>query len=101
MSRRLDLHAELINVLNNNNVYFQPPESITMRYPAIRYELNSIDVDHANDKQYRKHRVYTITLIDPNPDNTFVDEILKIPMCRFDNSYRADNLNHYVFTLNF
>lgn len=99
MANRLDLHSELINILGSKNVYFQPPSSIKMSYPAIRYYINSIDVSTANDSLYLLNKSYTIILMHNDPDNTIVDKILKLQRCRFDRFYTMDNLNHYVFTL--
>jgi len=34
-NRRIQLHEILCDVLGTRNVYFQPPESVDMNYPAI------------------------------------------------------------------
>lgn len=99
MANRLDLHNKLKTILGSNNVYFQPPESIKMRYPAIVYSLATIKKLPADDLAYLKHRAYTLILIDPNPDSEIVDQILELPMCSFDRAYAADNLNHWAFTI--
>ena len=39
--------------------------------------------------------------VDKNPDSKFVEDISKLPMCRFDRHYTADNLNHDIFVLYF
>ena len=98
MGNRLDLHNKLKTILGSSNVYFQPPESIKMRYPAIVYSLATIKKLPADDLSYLKYRAYMLILIDPNPDSETVDKILDIPMCSFDRAYAADNLNHWAFT---
>ena len=35
MERRLELHEALCEVLGSRNVYFQPPDNVTMRYPCF------------------------------------------------------------------
>ena len=40
--RRLELHEILCTILGSRNVYFQPPESIKMNYPAIVYGLDDM-----------------------------------------------------------
>lgn len=99
MASRLELHEVLCNILGSRHVYYQPPESVKMVYPAIAYFRNTINVKHGDDLAYRKVVGYSITLIDKDPDSEFVDEIMQIPMCRFDRHYVADNLNHDVFTI--
>lgn len=99
MVSRLSLQTELETLLGNRNVYFQPPESVKMNYPAIRYSLSRIDRLPADNTAYQLFKAYDVTLIHPDPDNTVKDELAAFPMCRFDRHYKADNLNHYVFTL--
>jgi hypothetical protein len=101
MSSRLQLQAELCDVLGTNNVYYQPPESIKMRYPAIKYSLSKVNMIFASNSVYANKRAYQVILIDDNPDTDMVDDILALPYCQFDRSYVSDNLNHFVFTLYF
>lgn len=99
MVRRLKLQEVLEKVLNNKNVYFQPPEAKKMNYPCIRYDLSDIDLTYANNQIYTKKKRYTLILIDRDPDSEFVDKLSDLPMCRFDRFYTADNLNHWSFEL--
>ena len=99
MSNRTSLQAELEELLGSRNVYFQPPASVRMQYPAIVYSLDSIDMLHANDDMYKSLTAYSLTLIDKNPDTEFLALLLKLQYCRFIRFYTADNLNHWVFTL--
>ena len=43
MMSRERLSAILHEVLGSDNVYYQPPESVKMKYPAIVYTRDSID----------------------------------------------------------
>ena len=99
MSDRLNLQTELETILGSRNVYFQPPSSVRMQYPAIIYSRKDIEKRSANDCAYRKLPSYEVILIDKNPDSKFVDKILDLPYCSFDRHYESDNLNHDVFTL--
>lgn len=99
MASRLKLQTELEELLGSENVYFQPPSSVKMKYPAIKYSLSNIEIKHADDTSYNNKRVYELILIDPNPDSEFVDKLLRLPYCSFDRFYPSDNLNHYSFTL--
>ena len=49
MSRRLKLQEKLEELLESRNVYYQPPESKKMDYPAIRYNKQSSDKRAADD----------------------------------------------------
>jgi len=99
MASRLNLHEELCTLLGSRNVYFQPPSSVQMKYPAIVYSLSNIANDFANNGVYMQSRAYDITLIDKNPDSEFVGKVSTLPRCVFDRSYTSDNLNHFVFTI--
>ncbi len=107
MATRLDLHSRLCKMLNcpemgtECRAYFQPPESIRMRYPAIVYNLADPRSVHANDGVYLSQKSYTVTVIDEDPDSQIVEALLKVPTARFLRTYARDNLNHTVFTLRF
>ena len=99
MASRLELHELLCSILNNRNVYFQPPESLKISYPAIIYSLNDIDPVFADNKKYSKNKSYQAILIDEDPDSVYVDALEDLSFCRFDRHYVSDNLNHFTFTL--
>lgn len=99
MASRLELQSKFEDILGNRNVYFQPPSSVRMQYPAIVYSRKDIEGRFANDKIYRKLPCYEAILIDKNPDSEFIDKVLDLPYCSFDRHYEADNLNHDVFTI--
>lgn len=101
MADRLDLHAELIKILGSNNVYFQPPENVKIVYPCIIYRLNSVDTLFANDKPFSKHKSYSVTIIDKNPDSLLPDILADLPLCNFSRYYTSSNLHHYVYTIYF
>ena len=85
--------------MGDNPVYYQPPASLHMKYPCIRYKLNTIDTRKADNKKYKKMNRYDVTLIDEDPVSEFVDPILDIEYCDLDRTYSSDNLNHFVFTI--
>lgn len=101
MSRRIELQYILESILGSEHVYFQPPESIRMQYPAIIYELSDIHTSRADNKTYRKVRKYTVTVIEKHPDSIIIDKLLELPMCEFNRHFETDNLNHNVFNLYF
>lgn len=99
MDRRLSLHNLLVDTLGSSNVYFQPPESIKMQYPAIVYSRDYVDTNHANNRPYHQTDRYQIILIDQDPDSEIIQKLKALPMCEYDRHYAADNLNHDVFTI--
>ena len=99
MATRIDLQNVLEELLGSRNVYYQPPESLKMNYPAIVYSRKTIDNSYANNSVYKQNYAYEITVIDKNPDSEIVNKISKLPTCRFDRHFKSDNLNHDVFTL--
>ena len=99
MATRIDLQNVLEELLGSRNVYYQPPESLKMSYPAIVYSRKTIDNSYANNSVYKQNQAYAITVIDKNPDSEIVNKVSKLPTCRFDRHFKSDNLNHDVFTL--
>jgi len=99
MASRLELHEELVKALGSRNVYFQPPESIKMKYPAIVYERNDIKNKHGDDDIYLQCYQYKVTVIDYDPDSEIIKRISRIKMSRFNRHFVSDGLNHDVFTI--
>lgn len=106
MDRRPQLDETFCSIIDitdpidgDRHVYFQPPESVKMKYPAIRYKLRDYEKVSANNGAYRLLPSYEVTLIDRNPDSIYFNKILQLPYCEFDRAYSADNLNHFVFIL--
>ena len=99
MASRLELHEDLCKILGSRNVYYNPPASVKMKYPAIVYSRDTIDTRHADNSVYNQKTAYSVTVVDPDPDSAFVDSIVKLPLCRFSRHYVADNLNHDTFIL--
>lgn len=98
-SRRIQLQRLLEDILGSKNVYFQPPETIKMKYPAIVYSRSDIRNTYAGNFVYRQDYAYQVTVIDSNPDSEIVKKISKLPLCSFSSHFVADGLNHDVFTL--
>lgn len=99
MNRRLELQAKLEELLGSRNVYYQPPESLKMEYPCIRYSKSDIESMHADNMKYANHKSYELIVIDKLPDNPVIDAILELPYTSFDRHYKSNNLNHDVITI--
>ncbi len=96
---RVELQYILEEILGSSEVYFQPPASVRMKYPAIVYSLNRMVDYHANDMPYVHNKSYTVILIDKDPDSVIVDKLSDLQFSSFDRWYASDNLNHFVFTI--
>lgn len=99
MGSRLKLHEYLKTLINN--VYYQPPESKKIEYPAIIYSKDQIRNVLADDSKYNLNTSYEIIIIDRLPDNKAITELLKMPYSTYDRHYVSDGLNHDVITLYF
>lgn len=99
MGSREDLQYLLAEILGNDHVYYQPPATLKIMYPAIIYSKDIIDVKHADNKSYLQKPRYKITVIDRRPDNEAINKLLELEYCSYDRHYVYDNLNHDVLTL--
>ena len=99
MANRLDLQSLLEELLGSRNVYYQPPESIKMQYPAIRFSKKNIASIHADDSKYLLRDCYDIIVISRSPDDPVIKKLLALPYCSYDRQYVADNLYHDSLTI--
>jgi hypothetical protein len=99
MAPRLQLH-QLLETFTDN-VYFQPPTNIQLKYPCIIYKRDFADTKFADDIVYDHTLRYMITVIDRDPDSNIPRKVASMPMCLFNRFYTADNLNHDVYNVYF
>lgn len=97
--RRVKVSQMLHSVLGSNNVYFDPPESVKMKYPAIVYKRAKTNTISADNKKFIYYDRYEVTFIRKDADNDVVDAILEFPYCEHNSQYKASDLYHDVFTL--
>jgi hypothetical protein len=99
MAPRLQLHDILKEF--TDNVYFQPPENITLEYPCIIYQRDYAETKFADDIPYNHTLRYVVTVIDRDPDSDIPGKVASMPMCLYNRFFTADNLNHDVYRLFF
>ena len=99
MDRRLELSDILHEVVDN--VYFEPPASVKMKYPCIRYSRSHIDAVYADNIPYLRHKRWELILIYEDADSDLPDQLLEHITAAHDRHYVADNLHHDVFTTYF
>lgn len=98
--RETQLHPKLQEICQN--VYYEPPASVSLSYPAIIYSRDSDDSRYADDSTYIQRIRYTVAIITSSACDTYIEEMkAKFPYVRFDRHYTHDNLHHNVFTLFF
>lgn len=83
------------------HVYFQPPATVQMEYPAIVYERDTINTRFADNAPYWHAERYSLKVICKSPDDILVKQIAGLPMCTHDRFFVVLNLNHDVFTMYF
>lgn len=104
MGQRKDLHRVLVGLMapeEAGNVYFQPPPSVSIQYPAIIYSRDSATTEFADDIPYTYTKRYQVTVIDQDPDSEIPDKVAQLPRCLFSRHFKVNNLNHDVFSLYF
>lgn len=101
MGTRIELQSLLEELLNSENVYYQPPENLKIKYPAIIYSKGKIDKKNADNIGYRLTTRYDLIVIDRRPDHPVIRKLLELPYCSYDRHYTSDNLNHDSLTLYF
>lgn len=106
MNRRYELQEKLEGIMASRvrrpeeYVYFQPSESVKLKYPCIMYSLTRVYVRHADNAPFIGKDQYTVTVVDRDPDSQIAKEILNtFRYVSFDRRYVADNLYHDVLTL--
>ena len=99
MANSIELQGELEELLGSRNVYFQPPASVRINYPAIVYTRSDIDNTFADDSVYMQSHFYEVTVIDEDPDSKIVEAVSKLPTCRFSRHFTSENLNHDTFII--
>lgn len=101
MKPREELQALLEELLGSENVYYQPPESIKMRYPCIVYEKSDETNRFADDAHYMRFRRYDITVMTKDPDSDLPDKIADLDTAVFERCFKSDNIYHNIYRIYF
>ena len=95
---RTDLHMELLNICNN--VYFQPPNNLQIKYPCIVYNKRIVDTKYADDKVYSMTQRYEVITMSQDPDSAIAQQIINtIPYCTISSTFVVDNVYHTTLRL--
>lgn len=101
MASRLKLQAILEEILNSDQVFFQPPENVKMIYPAIVYNLDYVLGEHADNHPYRLTNRYELTLLERKADSDYLDKLLRISGASYTRYFAANSLHHHILSLYF
>lgn len=96
---RLEFHEALCTALGSRNVYFNPPEGLQMKFPAIVYKRTIPGAEHADDLNYLNHVAYEVTLIEKETGSTKVFDLLKFKMSKWNRHYVVEGMNHDKLTI--
>lgn len=100
-TRREELNEKFVEMQGSRNVYFQPDSNISMKYPAIVYEMDGQSATFADNSPWRRKDRYQVTLIDRNPDVPVRRKVETLAECVFIRTFVMNGLNHYVYSLYF
>lgn len=94
-----EIQTKLEELLGSENVYFQPPENIKIKYPAIIYKIARQNKKLANDAVYGIVPVYEMKVVDYVPDSWITAKLLEDPKCSFVAGYCNSNLHYDVLNI--
>ena len=100
MGTRLELQSTL-EAFGGVSVYFQPPDTIRMSYPAIVYNRDYQKDDHADNIPYKRCRRYQVMVIDRDPDSAIPDKVSALPMSKYVRHFTTEGLNHDIYYVYF
>lgn len=114
MSNREEFRQKLREVSGYSYFYFDPPESVKMKYPCIIYKRDKLDRMDADNTLYGLNVKYQVTVVDKDPDNgagideqgnpneSVIEKLLYgFQKIKHERHYVVDNLHHDVFSIYF
>lgn len=100
MLKRVDIQEKFKFLLGSNNVYYQPPANLKMKYPAIVYSLDGLDVKHFDNTRLINKNCFSVTHIYRNESENLVETMLKnFEYISFDNRSIVDGIYNDHFTI--
>lgn len=97
---RIEFSNKLRGILGNDNTYFDPPMNFEMEYPCIVYDQPISSSQYADGKKYIKHKRYTVTVIDDDPDSEIANRLYdEFDYCYHSTSFVSDGMHHFVYDI--
>lgn len=101
MGTRLEFQAVLQDIQDGVSVYFQPPSSVLMSYPAVVYNRDSNLATYADNAIYTNKIRYQVTVIDRDPDSLIPDKVMKLPLSKYVRHFTTEGLYHDIYDVYF
>lgn len=79
-AHRMKLSAKLKEFVHPDNVHFQPPATVKLKYPCIIYHRMPAHKEFANNTKFLNKPLWRVQVIDKNPDST-IGETLTTHSC--------------------
>lgn len=104
MDRRLKFDEELREIQTEVNgyehTYFEPPESVRLKYDAVVYKKTDMNVRRADNKSYAVREGYSVMVISRDAESQLPAAIQwHFARCVPGKFFVRDNLYHYPFTI--
>ncbi len=96
--RRIKAWNIFVGILGSENVYFDPPESAKIEYPAIIFSREKIWKTEADNVGYLFNDRFEVKFIRKTESGDIVDKLLMLPYCEHNRSYKASDMYHDAFT---
>lgn len=74
-AHRMKFSAKLKEFVHPDNVHFQPPATVKLKYPCIIYNRMPAHKNFANNQKFLNKPLWRVQVIDKNPDSTIGDDI--------------------------
>lgn len=96
---RSEVQKHLETILGKENVYFNRPENIKLKYPCFVYSRNGYSKRNANNHPYQsENRFQVLYIYDSIKDAPLVEKLKETKGFEYDREYDADGLYHASFT---
>lgn len=104
MDRRQKFDAELREIQEETNgyqhTYFEPTESVRLKYDAVVYQRTDMNVRRADNKSYAVRDGYQVTVISRDPESKLPAAVQwHFSRCTPGKFFVRDNLYHFPFTI--
>ena len=100
LTRKVELITEALKHIGISNVYFEPPQSIKLKYPCAVFKRGVISSRHAGNIIYKIDDSFDLTYIRLDPDDDMTHDILNIfRQIRHTRTFVADGLHHDQYKL--
>ena len=74
-AHRMKFSSKLKEFVTPENVHFQPPATVKLKYPCIIYHRMPAHKEFANNTKFLNKPLWRVQVIDNNPDSIIGDNI--------------------------